>query len=207
MSVRPLLLFAALLFSACTQARLEGSVAMGRESSPAVTSEVVLLPDNLERIRAELIALGRSGTFIKTAETRGYVTWRAGDGSALVTRGGLVTSTFGLGFDLISADVSDTLSRVRARSSGEALRVHQYLDGENQIKTRAFQCNVALRKSNPSSYRMTEDCRGAGVSFVNTYTIGQGGAVTSSLQWLGPDVGYLRLTNVAMNGSVIVISN
>ena len=196
MMIRLLLLIGTLGIAACTQARLDGTVALGSELVPEAPTEIVLLPDTLERIRAELIALGRSGTFTKVVETRGATTWRAGDGSALVTRGGMVVSTYGLGFDLVSADVSDTLSLVGARRSGDAVRVHQYLDGENQVETRAFQCTVVLRQSDASSSRMTEDCRGADVLFENSFTIGKDGAVTSSRQWLGPDVGYLRLTGV-----------
>jgi len=207
MSLRLLLLFGAVVVAGCTEARLDGSVALGRAPPLVVANEIVLLPETPDRIRAELVALGRSGTFTKVAEARGYTTWRASDGSALVTQDGVVTSTYRLGFDLISADVSDTLSLVRARRSGDALRIHQYLDGEDQIKTRAFQCTVALDRSNASSYRMTEDCRGVSVSFVNTFTIGKDGAVISSRQWLGPDVGYLRLTGVPINGSVGVNSN
>lgn len=211
MRLFPLALLGLLVTTACTQMRLEGSIPLGGAGPPETQSAVALLPDDLKRLRAELVALGRSGTFFETVKTGEHTTWRGLDGSALVTQNGLVTATFGLGFDLISADVSDTWSRLRRTRPGEATRIHRYLDGENQVVTRAFRCEVSFSKQGSQTYLATEACRGSDVSFVNTYDILRDGAILTSLQWIGPELGFLRLGPLAqtrsINDGIIVIAN
>ena len=211
MHLFPLILLGVLVTTACTQIRIEGSIPLGGEGPPDPQNGVALLPDDLKRLRAELVGLGRSGTFFETVKTGQHTTWRALDGSALVTQNGLLTATFGLGFDLISADVSDTWSRLRDTRSGETTRIHRYLDGENQVVTRAFRCEVSFSQRSSQTNLATEVCRGSDVSFANTYDILRDGKILTSLQWIGPELGFLRLGPLAqtrsINDSVIVIAN
>ncbi len=200
----PLLCLAAVVLSACAQSRLEGSVAL-RDRVPEIERAVALPAGVPESIRAELVAQGRAGVFFRTAGNGDYISWRAPDGSGLVTLHGLLSATFGLGFDLISADVSDIAARLRDGASGDATRVHRYLDGENQILARAFMCEVTIASAPAGRRRVSETCVGADRTFENSYVLdGQGRIVTSS-QWVGPEIGHIRLSRLDATGERPVV--
>ncbi|MDJ1017531.1 MAG: YjbF family lipoprotein [Paracoccaceae bacterium] len=203
-----LVLGLACLLAACSDYKLTGSTPLGRDPAPRSEPPIAVAgPATL--LQARLAADGRQGSFAKVARTGDYETWRAADGSALALRGRLVTATYSLGNDLYSADVRDTLDRLQGRGAGEALRVHRYLDGENQIVTRAFRCIV--RKTGSGGLVIArEACQGADIGFENRYTLTPSGRILTSRQWIGPEVGAIDLSwpqELGANAPRIVAAN
>ncbi len=182
-----------LVVAGCSEARLEGQIPLDG-SSGEVRRAFAVSEYPPQRIRGELIASGQSGPFYRNARNGDHVTWRAPDGSALVTRDGALTATFGLGYDLLSADVSDTLGLIRSRRAGSATRVHRYLDGENQVITRAFLCEVEFPGGAGDFRRVRETCNGADITFENSYVLAADGRIVTSRQWVGPRIGVIRLS-------------
>jgi hypothetical protein len=133
---------------------------------------------------------------LRTIATNGpYRTW-ASSGSAdrrsITTRHGILTATRGLNQDLMSSDVSQTLSLVKARKSGSAIRVQRYLNGEDRIYdvrvsctiTRGGTTQVQIGEINRSATEMTERCDSPERSFTNIYRVDGSGRVLQSVQWL-----------------------
>ena len=172
---------------------------MSRESAGGAIA--VVAPLGGAQLRATLPDAGLSGIFVQQSTNGASSLWRAPDDSALVFYRGILSATYSLGFDLYSADVSDTAALIARRQSGNATRVHRYLDGENQVVTRAFRCSVLVGEKSSGRYQVTEECRGADTSFVNTYDVVGAGTILGSLQWVGPEVGFLRLTQLSKSRS------
>jgi len=107
-------------------------------------------------------------------------TYMTTDQISLALRDGILISTRGLGNDLMAADVTGVAARIRA-GSGQAVRVHKYLDGENQLIPYRFDCSYAR-----SGGEVVESCAGNGLSFTNRYTLGAGGRIKVSAQWVSP---------------------
>ena len=189
----------------CSQTRLEGSVSLDASSQPDRRS-VSLSESAPERIRAELIDMGSSGVFFEVARREGVVTWRAPDESAIITEDGLLKSTFGLGFDLVSADVADISPLILNGENGTGIRVHRYLDGENQIVPRAFRCEIRTSETAAGRSRLIETCFGADLSFENDYVLAADGGILTSRQWVGPQVGLIRITRLGTSlGQTVVV--
>lgn len=138
---------------------------------------------------ASLIPVGQNGA---------VTTWTTGDGATLALRGGMVVGTRGLAPDLMSADVPGLAA---LRGDARVPRTHYDLGPEDRTRRRDYLCRGRddgpetldiFGRSYPVS-RLTETCAGPGASFTNTYWIGRDGVMRQSRQWLGPDVGFLRL--------------
>ena len=139
---------------------------------------LVELPD-LDAV-ASLVIAAKNGTAI---------TWIDPSGVSVVTQHGIVIATRGLGHDLMAADVSGTFS---ALSGGPNTyqRVHRYLDGEGQLGRQEFQCEAEKTDTG-----VAETCRGGLTVFDNSFIL-KAGQVVRSDQWLGPEIGIARLTNL-----------
>ena len=160
----------------------------------AADQPVMLAEIPARRAAASLIVAGTNGS---------HVTWVSGDGISLTLQSGLLTASRGLGYDLMSADVSQSLLLLQG-NSGTAVRVHRYLDGENQITLRSFVCSaspagaesVDLITRRVSARIVAENCASSGESFTNRYWIAGSGHIIKSEQWVGPETGMIRLLRV-----------
>lgn len=133
---------------------------------------------------------------------RGPVTiWRTADDGQLVLRRGLITSTRGLGGDLVSSDFSGTLNALQSGSGTYARRLF-LRRGDGTARTINLSCqtqslgrvrlNVVERAYDTRHLR--ETCSLPQGTVVNDYWIEPGsGLMRQSRQWAGPDVGYLKL--------------
>ena len=132
-------------------------------------------------------------------ENGGTVTWATADDVSLAFRGGLVTASRGLGFDLMSADLAGPLAALGGGASQGYARHMTYLDGENRTVFRAFLCDmrpgvpetIAILGEARATIRRDETCRSSEETVGNSYWFGADGTVWRSRQWLGPDLGYL----------------
>ncbi|MFV2033767.1 MAG: YjbF family lipoprotein [Halocynthiibacter sp.] len=148
---------------------------------------------------------GAIAALMLTAQNGDVSTWVSVDNTTLSTRGGFVIATRGLGGDLMSADIAQTRQRIAGGSSGDAVRVHRYLDGEDQIIARSFVCDIRVRGPRSISIGdrrfatrlLQERCQGSDISFQNLYWFSQSsGEMLQSRQWVGPAVGSLAIRRI-----------
>lgn len=125
-------------------------------------------------------------------------TYLMGTGQAVYLRGGLLTGTRGLGYDLMSLDMPYR-SINAAVGKGSYQRVHRYLNNENTLYKQSFTCSAQTVGSGTlnqldRSYavrHVTETCEGGDIRFQNTYDLDRkSGQVWRSRQWVGPTAGY-----------------
>lgn len=153
---------------------------------------VIGLPDRGQE--ALVVELNRRGS---------TVTWASLDGVSVSTRSGVVVATRGLGGDLMVADLAEVIAGVRGQRA-EALRVHRYLDGENQTVPSVLICDYARGPVAPVPFSITarsgpivsETCTGPNRIIENTYWVSSAGRVFASRQWVGPEVGYLHFETI-----------
>ena len=126
--------------------------------------------------KAAMVFLGGNGT---------VTSWAAGGGITIAFDDGVLTATRGLGGDLMSADLDEV--KAGLRGGGQAVRVHRYLDGEEHLQARAFVCDYSR-----TGATVVEDCTGPELGFENQYVLDSRGRIRESLQWIGPQAGYLR---------------
>lgn len=113
-------------------------------------------------------------------------TWSGGNGITISYHQGVLTATRGLGGDLISADLVEVHRAIR-QGDGRAVRVHRYLDGEEQLQAHAFVCDYTR-----IGQLIVEGCVGAEIRFENQYELDKSDQIRNSLQWVSASVGYLR---------------
>ncbi|UWR35713.1 YjbF family lipoprotein (plasmid) [Sulfitobacter sp. W027] len=172
---------------------LEGIKGLSAPAAPPVTAEQIrqkLTPE----VRAQLgngpfmvAQLGegdRTSLLLQAGRNRDVVTYVTPDGISVNLRQGVLISTRGLGFDLMSANVSEVLASLR--QGGSAVRIHRYLDGEDQIVIKSFICDYV------GNINITESCYGNDQTFENRYRMSAGRVVVSR-QWIGPQIGYISL--------------
>lgn len=124
----------------------------------------------------------------------------------IVMRDGMITSTRGIGGDLMSSEEDALFSKIRSRSGGTVTYDQRFLTPEDKTIVSRFSCSVS--SSGPTSvssglvqatgYDVTAQCTAAdGVSrdFTNTYAVSHDGYILTSRQWVGPTIGYV-LTSV-----------
>lgn len=125
---------------------------------------------------------------IYTTQNGANDTWTAPDGVAVYTKGGVLTGTRGIGFDLMSSHVDGPLAVITGKGNGVATRVQRYLDGENQHVTVRFECSYVGDKS-----YVTETCETKGLTIENQYWLNKSGEIQSSRQWAGARNGYMLI--------------
>ena len=175
-----------------------------KTATPATPDVAKMVSESLARTSKPLtivVVENRNSIAILTQiENNGaYRTWASADRRSVTTTRGIITATRGLGFDLMSADVSNSLPLIKARRSGATNRTLRFLDGENQTIATTYACNtkvggsltIAIGEVKSPAQTVTETCRAGSVSFENTYQVSPSGYVLQSRQWLGPNIGYV----------------
>ena len=155
----------------------------------AVTPEFRAQSGNLPLLLASSLRLPVSSIMVQAGVNGGVRTYFPPDGISFALRDGILVASRGLGTDLMSADVSQVLPRVRA-GSGEAVREHHYLDGENQEVVRRYRCRYAR-----AGAEVVESCTGEDTSFENRYVL-RGGRIAVAAQWVSPQLGSYRLEDL-----------
>ncbi len=136
-------------------------------------------------------------TLSPVGENRGIITWATADGVSLSFDHGILVATRGLGPDLIAANISTVLPVLRS-ASGTTLRIHDYLDGEDQIRQHEFQCSYHSEgRETLNIYGMViaanhvvESCNSPDQTMVNHYWISGHGRIWQSRQWVAAGLGY-----------------
>jgi predicted small secreted protein len=145
---------------------------------------------------------------LRVIETNGpYSTWSAWGTSerrSVSTRGGVITSTRGLGTDLMSSSVNGLLGMLSRREDGITKQVLRHLDGENQIEETEAYC--AFTPDQRQAYqagalalqvtRVDVFCKTDTGTFDNYYLVSDSGRIVESRTWLGEGLGYFVLSHL-----------
>jgi hypothetical protein len=156
----------------------------------AVTPEFRAQTGNAPLLLASSTRLPVSSIMVMAGENAGVRTYFAPDGISFSLRQGVLIASRGLGTDLMRADVSQVLPRVQA-GEGFAVRVHHYLDGENQTVERRFTCSYTTQGA-----EVVESCSGGETSFENRYFLNDNGEIAVSIQWVSPQLQSYRLEDL-----------
>lgn len=172
---------------------------LGRPAPKAPTADQIrarLTPEVLAQIEggvliATIPAREASAALFEAGRNGPVVTYVTPDGISLSLDRGVLVATRGLGFDLMTADVDEPQAALRAGGATTgAVRIHRYLDGENQVVLRSLVCRYAR-----AGGAVTETCRTPGATIENRYVMGAGG-IDASRQWVGPETGYVRIEHI-----------
>lgn len=176
--------------------------ARSNDTPPPVDPRDVLTREAIDTAGIPLILVDipsrqQSGTMTRLQASTNGEHWIGVDGSSLRFVNGSLVESRGMGHDLIKA--------TPAMLSGESKVIHtrrlQYLDGFNQEIVVSAECSMEIIGKQVvenieklyNSKLITETCVSKNHSFVNKYWITQDGVVSKSVQWHGPDVGFMTI--------------
>lgn len=155
-----------------------------------------------KRLAVAVVERHNTFTFLtEIARNGAYSTWGSPDRRTLSEQSGLVTASRGLGADLMSANVGESLALIQGRRAGSAIRSHIYLDGENQEVSLIFSCSfaptgqqtISIGEIHVTTRTVEERCAGHGLSFQNNYRVSSTGRIVQSRQWIGPKIGHITI--------------
>jgi hypothetical protein len=124
----------------------------------------------------------------EVGQNGGATTWFAEDGVGLSTKSGMLISTRGIGFDLMSSHVDQPLAMIKSHGTGTATRLHRFLDGEDQEVLYRFTCTYLRDK-----FAVYESCETKDLAIENQYWLDKTGEIWRSKQWAGVRNGYMLL--------------
>lgn len=132
---------------------------------------------------------------------RTWTTWGTTERRSISTRGGVVTSTRGLGEDLMSSSVTGLLRMVTTLTDGVERQVLRHLDGNHQIEQTVADCafTPGMRERFQSGEldlhvtRVDVFCKTETGRFSNVYMVSGSGRIVMARQWLGEGLGFVTL--------------
>lgn len=130
-----------------------------------------------------------------------YQTWMAADRRTLSFNRGVLSSSRGLGDDLMSSKSDQSAALITARKAGSARRSYQYLNGLGYTTNLPVQCAVApgprekidIGEVSAMTTRVAELCQNGPLKVQNLYWVDGRGLILKSRQWLGHRVGYVTI--------------
>ena len=149
-------------------------------------------PETLENlgfsvIYADLPSIQKA-SFMRPMERNANVeTWVSTQGTSLSMADGIIVATRGYGYDLASSKrptLSELQQNAKTKESYES--AYRHWDLEGNLRTRVGLCKAA-RIAN----QIQEQCSINGLKVTNSYELGPQG-ITTSLQWISPERGYLK---------------
>lgn len=135
-----------------------------------------------------------------------YVTWGSAPGQGITYKRGVMTSTRGLGEDLMSSRIDAAVSAITSRRDADYTRQHFYLGDLGQTAQLTLNCSlrrsgtekVAIGEINANAVIMKEKCRKGEIAFTNIYWVDGAGRVLKSSQWIGQRMGNLAIQNLRL---------
>lgn len=191
-------LFIALSLSAC------GMMPFGPKGASSNSKVVVLNTTKsvTPTIRVFLESRGASAVLAQASTLGSVTSWTDESDVSVSLNNGVVVETRGLGDDIMSSDVSNSLKALRG-DFGDSFyeRFQTSLSGELETEFRAFQCQISDRtnatiKINSITLPVTkivESCATIGFSVSNIYWQGANGVLLRSRQWISEGVGHMTI--------------
>ncbi|MGH1354870.1 MAG: YjbF family lipoprotein [Thalassovita sp.] len=142
-----------------------------------------------------------SALMLEIESNGGFRTYGTAAKQSVTFRNGLITSTRGLGDDLMASISGDSRALIRARRAGTGTRVMDHVNGAGELLRQTFSCETFVTGSgrvkqgavNAATTELTENCASAQNKFTNVYQISGSGMILSSTQWIGPGAGYVEV--------------
>lgn len=178
-----------------TVAKQTAAKARGEQAEPAPARDPSQMAAEALRVNPGpliLVGLERMNTtqvMAMTGDNAGQRTYMTKNEQAFVMRGGMLAGTRGLGHDLSAAEMSASAALIRASRGGQAQRVMRYWTGDGLERPLTVTCTIG---AGPKPGVMLESCASGPLNFQNNYLV-QGGRITVSRQWIGPDLGYATI--------------
>lgn len=167
-------------------------------------SRETLTRDVIDAAASDLLLFGRVdedavSTFTRVSVNGGMSTFVSDEGNSLILQNGVAVATRGLGNDLMGADLAQVYPAL-VRGSGSAMRIHDYLGGEDQIVRTSYQCEITTLRSavieifqrRHETRVVREACTGDAGRFTNLYWIDAVGRIWQSRQWVSARVGAVE---------------
>lgn len=169
---------------------------------PAGLTRAVIDGSPVPLLMARIESTGATAVLGLSNTNSGTQTYATADGVTITLRDGVVISTAGFGPDLMSAAAPG--GRQVAAASGAVRRLHDYLDGVDQMTQLALDCTFAPAGSDSltvfergySARIVAETCDSTLGRVENRYWI-DGGGIRQSRQWISQGLGYLVLTDLS----------
>lgn len=114
----------------------------------------------------------------------GVETWADASGITITLQNGVVLETRGLGYDILASDIAGVLEGLQKGGPHRYQRVTRVLSAEGALRRQISDCVMSETLTSK-----VEQCDGA-ERFENRYSQS---SMTTSRQWLGPDLGYLMI--------------
>lgn len=170
----------------------------GGQAAPGAGVQVtraMLAGVNVPVLSARFDRTGLAATMTVIARSGPHLTWKSLDDVTITTRNGIIVQTRGLADDLMSVGTLPL-------RPGRGERVYQHLAEDNKMRRLPLICEVADRgaerivilERGHATRHYQETCTAAdGQKITNSYWVGGDGTVWASHQWLGPELGHIRL--------------
>jgi len=172
----------------------------------ATTKRISLDQAQVPRLRASLLKRGTSAMMHVTGRNGDVVTWETPERVSVSLAGGVLVATRGLGHDLMSAEVREARAALAGSmpAGSDYPRFYGYMDGEHRTWFRSFLCHVVVAERDVVETtsdgrkvtRVTERCTDPDLEFTNVYWRAPDGELVRSRQWIGPELGHIRLEHV-----------
>lgn len=169
---------------------LSGCLAALRETTP---SPQIMVASGETLLEARLPKLETRSPLKRVADDGQRTTWMSPDAITLAFEHGVLAATRGLGYDLMGAAVTPTLSALSAPTDATYRRQFRYLTGDNQSTWGYAGCQMFKMGSDQGFARFEERCRTHAQAFTNIYWLSAEGEIAQSQQWISPQIGSVHL--------------
>lgn len=174
----------------------------GRLTQQAVAN--VLSKSQLPAIVVDLEQRSSQAVMVQIESNGPYRTYANAQRIAVTLRGGMITSTRGVGGDLMSSDVDELLPILQSRSRGIADYTIRFLNGEDITYAYTYTCAVHPGEPtqivsgviNETGWVTQVVCTGDGPSFTNSYVVANDGLILSARQWMGDFNSFVAVQHV-----------
>lgn len=164
---------------------------LSKNNAPAI----LILVENREAL----------GTMFQVQNTGNTTAWLSGDNSMITLNQGLLMASRGLGWDLMSSDVTASARHIHSGKTGSVTRVSRHLDGDDQMITDVFSCEIESRGAREieisnvvyNTRLMQERCESGDTSFESLYWVGiHGEGIMQSRQWASVEIGIVSILHL-----------
>lgn len=127
---------------------------------------------------------GAVATMEMVSQNGAYQTWSDATGIVITLNTGVVTSTRGLGHDILASNVAQAIKALELQRPTRYQRAVRLLSNAGSLSTQSAACELRV-----AGQRLIETCLGD-EEFENWYGLS---TALKSRQWLGRDIGYADL--------------
>lgn len=132
-------------------------------------------------------------------------TFATGNRQLVTLRGGMITSTRGVGADLMASEAAELIAAISRQRPGTASYSIEYLTAENLTVRQDFTCNLTVGGAplrvapvpiEGVATMMTADCNSPDLRITNRYAVAPDGYILAGEQWLSPRMGRVAMQTI-----------